>query len=262
MERVFGCIPSPVDERDFTPQTICMSTINIPDSYMIDDNYIIEDQSIYGTCVAHAISTALKYGDKKQKKTRKYYSKGYIYANRKDTDYQGEGMIIREALKQLNHCGDCEYTLFPYNNTYPVLKEKLSLSKEKCDKNATPNKILNYFKIENINDIKTALMTCGAVICALPVYSNFNGNITLPPSGEESLGNHAMCLVGWDKTGWIIQNSWGKDFGNNGLTHVSYDYPFNEWWGFNVSINEKNNVLGNIFRTIKNIFFKLVKWVK
>jgi Papain family cysteine protease len=35
---------------------------------------------------------------------------------------------------------------------------------------------------------------------------------------------HAVSIVGYDKTGFIIKNSWGKDWANNGYGWLSFDY--------------------------------------
>jgi C1A family cysteine protease len=33
--------------------------------------------------------------------------------------------------------------------------------------------------------------------------------------------NHAVLLVGYDRRSWIIKNSWGSKFGDNGYIYVS-----------------------------------------
>ena len=43
--------------------------------------------------------------------------------------------------------------------------------------------------------------------------------------GENHLGNHAIAIVGYNKDGFIIRNSWGKSYGNNGY----YILPYNKF---------------------------------
>jgi hypothetical protein len=35
---------------------------------------------------------------------------------------------------------------------------------------------------------------------------------------------HAVMIVGWDKDGFIIQNSWGEEWGNKGLKTIALEY--------------------------------------
>ena len=40
-----------------------------------------------------------------------------------------------------------------------------------------------------------------------------------------------MLIIGWNKDGWIIQNSWGSSFCNNGTAVMDYNYQLKEIWG-------------------------------
>ena len=54
-----------------------------------------------------------------------------------------------------------------------------------------------------------------------------NDGLWLPKSGEESIGGHAMTVIGYDdyKFGGSFQvmNSWGEDFGDDGYVWITYD---------------------------------------
>ena len=43
--------------------------------------------------------------------------------------------------------------------------------------------------------------------------------------GEKKLGGHAMTVVGYDKTSFIIRNSWGRFWEKDGYC----SYPFEDW---------------------------------
>jgi C1A family cysteine protease len=91
----------------------------------------------------------------------------------------------------------------------------------------------NVWRFSNTTDIKNAIMTYGALSTAMywddPYYSP--GTYTYYYSGTNA-SNHAVTVVGWDDNkvvsgapgngAWIIKNSWGTYFGENGYFYISY----------------------------------------
>ncbi len=91
-----------------------------------------------------------------------------------------------------------------------------------------------YSYTDYINTIKSAIVTYGAVAVDFNVYSNFEQDLNEPsgwvysgPSSTAFLeGGHAVILIGWDNDWtyngtdygpvWILQNSWGTSWGDNG----------------------------------------------
>lgn len=56
-----------------------------------------------------------------------------------------------------------------------------------------------------------------------PDFQHYQGGVYEHGGSDEI--NHAVLLVGWDDQlgAWIIKNSWGKDWGDNGFALVAYD---------------------------------------
>jgi len=60
-------------------------------------------------------------------------------------------------------------------------------------------------------------------------FGSYNGSYTLYYTGTEAT-NHAVLIVGWDNTlvhdggtgGWIVKNSWGSGWGDNGYFTIAY----------------------------------------
>ena len=83
------------------------------------------------------------------------------------------------------------------------------------------------------DDIKLAIINYGAV--ATTMYydvAKWVGNKVCHYYSGNSTTNHAVAIVGWDdnlsipdapgKGAWIVKNSWGPDWANNGYFYVSY----------------------------------------
>ena len=79
--------------------------------------------------------------------------------------------------------------------------------------------------------IKEAIMKYGSVMSSIYIPANeyYNGKNTYcytAVSEEDALPtNHAVNIIGWDDTKgcWLVKNSWGPNWGNNGTFWVSYN---------------------------------------
>lgn len=92
-------------------------------------------------------------------------------------------------------------------------------------------KIMEYAILKNAVAIKTAIIMNGPCIGALPVYNDSREFWNDDGSGN-FYGYHAVAIVGYNSEGFIIRNSWGKGFADNGYTVLRYsDYDkFIEIW--------------------------------
>ncbi len=97
--------------------------------------------------------------------------------------------------------------------------------------------------------IKEALLKYGALSISYsadhfdPIFNEetyaFYGNSTYDDTGELRLPNHAVSIVGWDDNfsrdnfiikpegdgAWIVKNSWGTEWGDDGYFYMSYYEP-------------------------------------
>lgn len=81
--------------------------------------------------------------------------------------------------------------------------------------------------IPKTGDIKAAIVNYGSVACAVTADSYFQAYSSgvFDACFTYSTLNHAVILCGWDdnKGAWLLKNSWGTGWGENGLMWIKYD---------------------------------------
>ena len=245
-EFILGAIESPTDLRDYDYSMVTGSSeeIEIPEKFELDYDIPVQNQGNVGSCVAHALMEMKSYIDNDM------YSIGFIYGNRNDNDFQGSGLIAREALKHLVKEGDCFKESFDYNIEYPEIRNKMSeIGIDKLYAEASQFKSLAYIRL-SADEIKEYLVKYKKpIMIVVRVYKNFytaktnKGIIPSKPVGAYK-GNHAMVIVGYDKDTLKIVNSWGNT-GDNGYYYLDINSSIiKELWALedvkNVNRPKKN----------------------
>ena len=180
-----GFIQSPYDSRDVIFSASLDSAI--PEEYKLKNVQSVIDQGDDPICAAISLSEIINW----QKFVRSDDNKvSYwdIFDLRADKNM--EGMIPRQALSQLKKVGVGGY------------------------------KIKSYAKIESIEAAKSAIMLNGPILLGLNAYnqSEFWKN------NGQYIGGHAVIFTGWDKNGFILQNSWGVEWENGGTAIFGFEY--------------------------------------
>lgn len=228
----YGVINSPYDERDYTLDMLTDSTETLPTSYKTETTVPVLSQGSTSTCVACALATCRYIQEELQEGSARKFSVNYIYGNRETTT---EGMIPRNALETLLNYGDCHWDDLPGYSDYATANESYNANKETYDDLAYPYKINSYYRLYSVEEIKTAVFKLG---CAVISY-NTRKNLNYPDSKgyveydetQEVGDRHLVTIIGWTEDNhWIVLNSWGDDYADNGICYVAFDYPFNECW--------------------------------
>ena len=217
-KNLLGLIPE-TDLRDYTLDNI-IGAPEIDNSYPEEYDIPYEFKNkIYqyniGACVACSLTAGvmmqLMPDDEKMK------SQWFLYMNRKAGDYQGSGMKIREALKNLIDDGICDLDLFNYVEEYPEIKNKIKSEseKDKIYKNASKHKITGYASI-NENQVKSLVSKNIPVLICVRVYDNFydapDNNYEIPDKPKGKLvGYHEMVIKGYTKNHYKIMNWWPSE---------------------------------------------------
>tara|TARA_B110000211_G_scaffold235008_1_gene308362 strand:+ start:3272 stop:3637 length:366 start_codon:yes stop_codon:yes gene_type:complete len=93
---------------------------------------------------------------------------------------------------------------------------------------------IKYYRVaRDLDSLRTLISRGEPFIFGFSVYSNFHidmPSLTTPGTYDSYVGGHCGMCVGFDdsKKVFIIRNSWGLEWGNNGYFEMSYDYIVNQ----------------------------------
>ncbi|MFV0436865.1 MAG: peptidoglycan-binding protein [Desulfopila sp.] len=160
----------------------------------------------------------------------------YHFARRYD-EYEGEnyeGSSCRGALKGWFHNGACLDSRWPYragdDTTRPL---------PGWDDDAAERTLGVYYRIatREITDLQAAIHEVGAIYVSAYTHRGWErvSNTASPPSSHADLpvipydgipsrsGGHAFALVGYNRKGFVVQNSWGRRWGAAGFGVLTYE---------------------------------------
>lgn len=144
--------------------------------------------------------------------------------NPKETNID-EGTRISLACEVLKRFGVCREVMNPFNENNLFIPTPILATRE-----SYMNKIKSSFKITSqdknrVDDVIANLRMGNPVVFGTLIddywlkYENHNNPIK-PVAKENSKGGHAICIVGWVKDKFVIENSWGNYWGDNGFAYL------------------------------------------
>ena len=187
------------------------------------------DQAYCGSCVAFATVATLE--------TQYKISTGFSAFNMKLSPQHlfacgggacEFGWFPEAAARYLQKSGVPDDACMPY--TSGATGQDMECSQSCSNAGSRSVKIASYTtpsrSAKDLNAVKTALQK-GPLVTTLSVYADFMfyaSGVYKHTTGE-FMGGHAVSIVGYDDTmqAFIIRNSWGTSWGENGFAHVSYD---------------------------------------
>jgi papain like protease len=149
------------------------------------------------------------------------------YFARRYTDNASGGVTARNAMKAWFNYGVCHLSLWDET----AIDTKPENDKWIDDSFRTP--VGAYFRVNHqaIPDVHAAINETSVVFATAQLHQGWEnptkGVIEYRPSFPP-MGGHAFVIIGYDEDGFWIQNSWGTQWGKQGLGHISY-----EDWGQN-----------------------------
>lgn len=227
----YGWIPSLPDQRDFTLQLNEPLAAKLPASVDLRPKMpAVYDQGQLGSCTANGSGAAYQYAKTQAGGADYVPSRLFIYYNSRAIEGSvgsDSGAMVRDALKSVATKGAPPETDWPYDiNVFATKPPEVAYNDGAID-------IVTEYKAvsQDHTNIRTALADGDPVVMGFSVYESFesaavaaSGKVPLPKSSEQLLGGHCVLIVGYDKTGYIVRNSWGASWGMKGYFHVPFDY--------------------------------------
>jgi len=235
VKRKFGWIPDVPDHRDFR----CLAVEKRPKEEFVDlRNSMPEiyDQLEIGSCTANGVGSLLQHVSIKERMPfyKDVPSRLFLYYFTRElegTINEDCGAMIRNAIKIANSFGACAE-----NPTWPYVTEKFKTRPNHAAiKEAERQQAIEYRRVQQTPAAIENCLVCGyPIVFGSMLYESFNeitkNGIAKYPSIEECpIGGHCMVMVGYDRREnlFIVRNSWGEKWGNDGHCYMPYKYILN-----------------------------------
>ncbi len=200
------------------------------------------NQGRQGSCVGWASSYAarsiLHSQETGQNPDAMPFSPSYLY-NQIKLNNNCQGAYLHDAMANMKQGGVAPFNEYAYN------ENSCQFDADNQDKVAAQNYKINGYqrltKGDNLKSvdmlgIKQNLAQGAPIVIGMMVGGSFmqgmmGNDIWAPTSQDYSMsgfGGHAMCVIGYDdykangEGAFQIMNSWGKEWGNNGIGWVRY----------------------------------------
>ncbi len=196
-----------------------------------------QNQGKQGSCVAwssvYAARSIIEAASTGQTGNTTAFSPAYVY---NQIGLEGcQGAYIQNAMEFMKDKGVLPFNDFPYDDQDCSRQANSSLNNK-----AAQNRMHGFTRLTetddvngiNIRAVKEHLAKDAPVVIGMMVGGSFMQNmmgkdIWAPSDDDRSqagFGGHAMCVIGYDdrKQAFELMNSWGPEWGNNGVAWVRY----------------------------------------
>lgn len=200
---------------------------------------LILDQGLEGACTGFGLACVINYlrwrmlgmpAQLPPVSARMLYDLARRYDEYEGEDY--EGSSCRGALKGWSRHGVCLEEDWPYRPGGAVRPRPGWVER------AIEQTLGVYYRIDTtaLCDLQAAILQIGAVYASAWTHAGWDlaGAAGTPLTGHASLpvipyhgqrsrsGGHAFALVGFNRDGFVVQNSWGRSWGADGFAVLTY----------------------------------------
>jgi len=244
---------------------------------------MILDQGADGACTGYALATVINYLQWKKVISENYrdflenplgfeikkvsskmlFNLARVYDEWDGEDY--EGSSCRGAMKGWHKHGVCRENLWEFTQDEP---------NDGWQKDAVEQPLGAYYRVnkDSIVDMQSAICEVGALYVSANLHDGWwrlkdierieiqDVTVDIPyiPYDTFPVGSHAFVIVGYTRYGFIIQNSWGTNWGNSGFAILSYrdwlEHGMDVWvavMGVPVDIDVSPDTYSNLSLSVK-----------
>ena len=238
---IYGCYPDIPDDRDHKKvyaihPSIKNGTIKVID--IRDHCSPVFNQGKLGSCTANAVCANYEYIFMKKhgliKSQSEIFSRLFVYWNERELENSTDkdsGASIRDGIRSIHTHG------VPLEKYWPYDIAKFADKPDDQAFIAAFNHVnIKYARLDkNLDQLKQCLAEGNPFVFGFAVYESFEsddiaetGIMSVPTQNEKLLGGHAVMAVGVDENTkcFIIQNSWGDKWGDDGFFYMPYVVMF------------------------------------
>jgi hypothetical protein len=155
---------------------------------------------------------------------RMLYHLARFYDEWPGEDYVGSS--CRGAMKGWHRHGVCSAEYWPFRNRRG--KVRFLQPKPGWQEDAASRPLGAYYRVnkDSISDLQAAIYEVGAVYVSARVHEGWfldpEDELPIINADHPDSGGHAFVLIGYTPDGFIVQNSWGTDWGYRGFAILTY----------------------------------------
>lgn len=209
----------------------CPNDLILPSSVDLRRDFSsIRNQKHQGACSSFSLVSVIEFFLRRALQKQTDLSEAFVYYNAREINDKADedsGSTFQDVIQSIRDKGVCLERLCPYNpDVYDEQPSQEAYSDGELRKVTEAKNV----KLQ-VEDIKSALAQGYPVVISIRVFDRFvknvSGFVDIPSENELIENeNHAMVICGYsDSEGYfIVRNSWGVDFGDNGYCYFPYDY--------------------------------------
>ncbi len=202
---------------------------------------LILDQCSEGACTGFGLAAVVNYlrwleafranqvfGTQDLVSPRMLYQLAKFYDEWEGEEY--EGSSCRGALKGWHRHGVCAESKWAYNGGVFTRPES------GWDTDALKRPLGVYYRVnkDSVVEMQAAIKAIGAIYVSADVHEGWRlgafecavpSHASLPVivPNTNMIGGHAFAIVGYNNRGFVVQNSWGTEWGYSGFAILTYE---------------------------------------